>query len=56
MFKYKVTMSSSVSFGLNNVVEIEEAKRENRQEEWGREREGIGEEGRDGESKEEKLK
>lgn len=56
MFKYKGNMSSSVSFGLNNAVEIEEGKRENRQGEWGREREGIGEEGRAGESKKEKLK
>lgn len=45
MFKYKVDLSSSVSFGLNNVVEKEEEKSENRQGEWERERVGIGEEG-----------
>lgn len=56
MFKYKVNLSSNVSFGLNNEVEKEEGKREKRQGEWEREREGIGEEGREGESKKEKFK
>lgn len=56
MFSYKVNLSSRISFGLNNVVEKEEGKREKRQGEWERQREGIGKEGREGESKEEKFK
>ena len=45
MFKDKVKMSSSVSFGLNSAVEIEEEKRENRQGEWGKGRNWGGRKG-----------